>query len=195
MPVRDHRNSQLWRAGFHGADMQPCTIHAVRPSLLISRPARLTRFDLRFMTAFDIPRETDPFLPPPPPPSPTRPRRWFVPLSLCVCVCVSSVAVCVCICVFFLNYRYFYHYPGGHLCSPWNIYIYWMNNNSWLFKTGWKVVGVICVFLEKWILSKWEWIFLSVVKLGEVLEECFGWIEEREGRFVSNVALDCFSGF
>lgn len=36
---------------------------------------------------------------------------------------------------------------------------------------------------------------VSVVKLGEVLEECFGWIEEREGRFVSNVALDCFSGF
>lgn len=58
MPARDHRNSQLWRAGFHGADMQLCTIHAVRPSLLISRPARLTRFDLRFMTTFDIPRET-----------------------------------------------------------------------------------------------------------------------------------------
>lgn len=142
MPVRDHRNSQLWRAGFHGADMQPCTIHAVRPSLLISRPARLTRFDLRFMTAFDIPRETDPFLPPPPPPSPTRPRRWFVPLSLCVCVCVSSVAVCVCVCVFFLNYRYFYHYPGGHLCSPWNIYIY----------IGWIIIRGFLRLVGKWLV-------------------------------------------
>lgn len=195
MPVRDHRNSQLWRAGFHGADMQPCTIHAVRPSLLISRPARLTRFDLRFMTAFDIPRETDPFLPPPPPPSPTRPRRWFVPLSLCMCVCLLSL--CACVFVFFFWIIDTFITIQVVTCAPREtyIYIYWMNNNSWLFKTGWKVVGVICVFLEKWILSKWEWIFLSVVKLGEVLEECFGWIEEREGRFVSNVALDCFSGF
>lgn len=143
MPVRDHRNSQLWRAGFHGADMQPCTIHAVRPSLLISRPARLTRFDLRFMTAFDIPRETDPFLPPPPPP-PTRPRRWFVPLSLCVSsVCRCARARVYVYVFFFLNYRYFYHYPGGHLCCLWNIYIGWIIICDFL-----RLVGVRVYFLK-----------------------------------------------
>lgn len=99
MPVRDHRNSQLWRVGFHGADMQPCTIHAVRPSLLISRPARLTRFDLRFMTAFDIPREDHrhPLLPlradPPVPPP---------PVSLMICAALS-----VCSIFFFFSLPFF----------------------------------------------------------------------------------------
>lgn len=90
--------------------MQPCTIHAARPSLLISRPARLTRFDLRFMTTFDIPRETA--LQPPwlAPFRPSRPRPM---------ICASFSVT------FFLSYRYFYHYLCSPMLSP-GIYAGWI---------------------------------------------------------------------
>lgn len=40
------------------ADSMPGADDRYAPSLLISRPDRLTRFDLQFMAAFDISRES-----------------------------------------------------------------------------------------------------------------------------------------
>lgn len=79
-------------------------------------------------------------------------------------------------------------------CAVREIYVYMcvyrMNNNSWLFKTGWKVVGVY--FLKNEFCRNGTG--FSVVKFGEELKACFGWIEEKKGRFILNVAVDCFSG-
>lgn len=75
--------------------------------------------------------------PNPPPP--------MICASFSVCLfCVSLCArACVCVCVFFLNYRYFYHYPGGHLCCLWNIYIGWIIICGFL-----RLVGVRVYFLK-----------------------------------------------
>lgn len=75
--------------------------------------------------------------PNPPPP--------MICTSFSVCLfCVSLCArACVCVCVFFLNYRYFYHYPGGHLCCLWNIYIGWIIICDFL-----RLVGVRVYFLK-----------------------------------------------
>lgn len=75
--------------------------------------------------------------PNPPPP--------MICASFSVCLfCVSLCArACVCVCVFFLNYRYFYHYPGGHLCCLWNIYIGWIIICDFL-----RLVGVRVYFLK-----------------------------------------------